>query len=73
MTNLKRWEDANQWIEVDMDLCTGAGDCANACPSDAYQISDGKLETVYIGDCSECGACQDECPHNAILSHWAWG
>ena len=72
MSNIKRWEDAGQWIEVDMDLCKGAGNCALACPSDAYLVGDGALEKVYIGDCSECGACQGACPHDAILNHWAW-
>jgi len=72
MSNVKRWQEGDQWIEVDMDLCSGAGDCANACPSDAYQVGNGTLKMVYIADCSACGACQDQCPEEAILNHWAW-
>jgi NAD-dependent dihydropyrimidine dehydrogenase PreA subunit len=73
MSNVKRWEEADQWVEIDVGLCTGAGQCVDVCPADVYQVVEGKVKADNIGECVECGACQDECPSNAILSHWAWG
>ncbi len=73
MSDVKRWEEADQWVEIDLGLCTGAGQCADVCPADVYQVVDGKVKADNIGECVECGACQDECPNNAILRHWAWG
>ena len=72
MVDIRRWEDSGKWVEVDMDLCNGASDCALVCPADAYQVDNGVLGFVYIGDCMACGACQDQCPNDAILIHWAW-
>ena len=73
MSNVKRWEEADQWVEIDLSLCNGAGNCADVCPESVYQVVDGKVKSDSIGECVECGACQDECPNNAILRHWAWG
>lgn len=73
MSNVKRWEEADQWVEIDLGLCTAAGQCADVCPADVYQVVEGKVKADNIGECVECGACQGECPNNAILRHWAWG
>ncbi len=72
MPDAKRWEKADQWVEIDLDLCNGAGACVDVCPVDVYQVVDGKVKADTIGECVECGACQGECPNNAILRHWAW-
>ena len=73
MPDAKRWGEADQWVEIDPGFCTGAAQCADVCPADVYQVVDGKVEAGNIGECVECGACQEECPSNAILRHWAWG
>ncbi len=72
MPNAQRWEEADQWVEIDLKLCNGAGQCVDVCPADVYQVVDGKVKADNIVECIECGACQDVCPNNAILRHWAW-
>ena len=72
MAEIKRFEDGDNWVEIDLDLCVVAGECVSVCPSDVYEIVDGKVNADNIGECIECGACQDVCPTNTILKHWAW-
>jgi NAD-dependent dihydropyrimidine dehydrogenase PreA subunit len=72
MANIKKWEDNNYWIEIDLDLCHASGECVNVCPAEVYLIIEGKVSAEDIGECIECGACQDTCPHNAIINHFAW-
>lgn len=72
MTNLKKWEDNEHWVEVDLDLCIGAADCVDVCPVEVYKLVDGKVVADNIGECTDCMACQDICPTNAILNHSAW-
>lgn len=73
MPRATRWEEADQWVEVDLALCNGAGQCAHICPADVYKIVDGEVKADSIGECVACGACQDVCPNDVILRHWAWG
>ncbi len=72
MTNIKKWEDNENWVEVDLDLCIGAAECVNVCPSEVYRLVDGKVVAENIGQCVQCLACQGSCPVNAILNHSAW-
>ena len=72
MANVQRWEEGDQWIEIDLNLCTGTGEYADSCPADVYQVVDGKVKAERVSDCAECGACKDVCPNNAIVGHWAW-
>ena len=72
MPDVARWEEAGQWVEVDLGLCNGAGLCVDVCLADVCQVVDGKVKADNIGECVECGGCQAECPNNAILSHWVW-
>lgn len=72
MADVRKFENGDAWAEIDLDLCTAAGECVNACPAAVYEIIEGKVNAEAIGDCVECGACQGVCPVDAILSHWAW-
>ena len=29
-----RFEDGDLWVEIDLDLCTGSGECVDVCPED---------------------------------------
>ena len=72
MASVKKWEDKEHWVEVDLDLCVGAAECVDICPVEVYEIIDGKVNAENIADCIQCGACQDTCPYNAILNHFVW-
>lgn len=72
MADVKRYEGGDGWVEIDLDLCVAANECVNVCPSDVYEVVDGKVKADGIGECIECGACEGVCPSNAILKHWAW-
>jgi NAD-dependent dihydropyrimidine dehydrogenase PreA subunit len=72
MVDIKKWEENDHWVEVDLDLCVGAAECVNVCPVEVYDLIDGKVIAESIGECTDCMACQDVCPTNAILRHSAW-
>lgn len=72
MTDIKKWEEDNHWVEIDLDLCMGTGECVSVCPAEVYEVINGKVDAENIGECIECGACQDTCPFNAILKHTSW-
>jgi NAD-dependent dihydropyrimidine dehydrogenase PreA subunit len=69
---LTRWDDGEHWVEIDLELCQGAGDCVEVCPVLCYELINGKVNAENIGECIECMACQDICPYEAILRHSAW-
>jgi len=72
MSNIKKWEENDHWVEINLDLCKASGECVGVCPAEVYLIIDGKVNAENIIECIECGACQDTCSYNAILSHFAW-
>jgi len=72
LSNVRKWEEEDHWVEIDLDLCTGIGACNEVCPVGVYEVVNGKVTAENIGECIQCGACQGVCPHNAILHHWAY-
>lgn len=52
-------------VKVDVDLCTGCGECADSCPAEAISIQDGKAQ-VDAEACVECELCVSVCPTGAI-------
>ena len=61
MTIVKKWEENNHWVEIDLYLCKASGECVSVCPAEVYEIIDGKVDADNISECIECGACQDTC------------
>lgn len=51
--------------EIDMELCTGCGDCVSACPQHAVSLEQGKPQ-LDEELCAYCGDCEDICPVGAI-------
>jgi len=52
-------------IQIDLDKCTGCGDCIPSCPFGLIEIID---EKAHINEgCTLCGACQEACIYEAIL------
>ncbi|MGB2986375.1 MAG: 4Fe-4S dicluster domain-containing protein [Phycisphaerae bacterium] len=49
---------------VDVEKCTGCGDCVECCPTESIKLENEKA--VVNDDCIDCGACVDECPNEAI-------
>ena len=72
IVNIKKWEEEEHWVEIDLDLCVGAAECVEVCPVEVYDIENGKVIAENIAECIDCMACQDVCPTNAILNHSAW-
>ena len=42
MVDIKKWEENDHWVEVDLDLCVGAAECVNVCPVEVYDLIDGR-------------------------------
>jgi len=62
----KEWHSDEVTIKVDYDNCLGHGDCADVCPSEVYELENGKAVPVNITQCVQCCACVDACPEEAI-------
>ncbi len=52
-------------IQIDLDKCTGCGNCVPACPFGLLEVVDDKVRLAE--GCTLCGACQDACSDDAIL------
>jgi NAD-dependent dihydropyrimidine dehydrogenase PreA subunit len=53
-------------IKIDVDKCTGCGDCIPNCPEGAIQLIDGKARLISDLFCDGLGACLGTCPVGAI-------
>ncbi len=54
------------WIPIiDLQACTGCGECVAACPEDAIAIVD-KRAVIDYHRCTCCGICNNVCRHNAL-------
>ena len=52
--------------KIEMDKCTGCGNCVDVCPSDVFEMKDDKSHVVRPEECVECETCVSECPEEAI-------
>lgn len=53
-------------LELDVEACVGCRRCTEVCPHGVFAIANGKAEIADRDDCMECGACQNNCPADAI-------
>jgi ferredoxin len=55
------------WLpRINLDLCTGCGDCIAGCPTGALGWQRSKAAVVYPELCTYCGNCEDICPVGAV-------
>lgn len=52
--------------EIDLDKCTGCGDCVVLCPPGVVSVVDNKVTIINPEDCSYCTDCELFCPSGAI-------
>ena len=52
--------------EVNIEICTGCGDCVDFCPTGAVAIVNGKAAVVNPDACNYCTECETICPSGAI-------
>jgi NAD-dependent dihydropyrimidine dehydrogenase PreA subunit len=50
---------------VDLEKCTGCGECLDACSVEAISLIEGKA-AIDVDTCLSCGACSQACPAGAI-------
>jgi NAD-dependent dihydropyrimidine dehydrogenase PreA subunit len=54
-------------VNVNMECCTGCGECVNICPVEVYQLGpDGKTDPYQAGECVGCMSCGEVCPDHCI-------
>jgi NAD-dependent dihydropyrimidine dehydrogenase PreA subunit len=53
-------------LEIDLDKCTGCGDCVVKCPTFAVELINGKPSIVREDDCNYCTECEVFCVVGAI-------
>lgn len=53
-------------IKIDHDKCDGSAKCVEDCPTDVFEIKDGKSYATNIDECIECCLCVESCPTGAI-------
>ncbi len=65
---VKVWksEKLDLTIEVDYDKCKGYAECVDVCPTNVYELVDGKATAPMIDECIECCSCVEVCPAAAI-------
>jgi NADH-quinone oxidoreductase subunit F len=49
------------------DLCTGCGECLDACEDDAILGKKKFIHVIDESECTQCAACLDACEENAII------
>jgi NAD-dependent dihydropyrimidine dehydrogenase PreA subunit len=53
-------------LELDQEKCNGCRMCIIVCPHAVFIIENKKAVIVKKDFCMECGACEKNCPENAI-------
>lgn len=53
-------------LKYNPELCIGCGVCYDVCPHNVFAMNGRLAKIVHAGACMECGACQLNCPTDAI-------
>ena len=53
-------------LQLDQQKCNGCRMCTIVCPHDVFAIGNKKAVIQNKDFCMECGACEKNCPENAI-------
>jgi NAD-dependent dihydropyrimidine dehydrogenase PreA subunit len=53
-------------IAIDPYRCIGCSACVQGCMNDVLRMRGGKAAIVFQEDCSQCFACEIDCPRDAI-------
>ena len=53
-------------ITVDNEKCEGCESCIEVCPTDVYEMNDGKADPVNMDECLGCESCIEVCEQEAI-------
>ncbi len=53
-------------LELDVNKCNGCLMCVFVCPHNVFEMINKKSQIIDKDLCMECGACQRNCPENAI-------
>ena len=55
--------------KVDESKCNGDALCVDVCPAEpnVFEMVNEKSHVVHPEECIECGACEAECPEEAII------
>jgi NAD-dependent dihydropyrimidine dehydrogenase PreA subunit len=56
-------------MQVDLEKCTGCGECLDVCPVEAISLVAGKA-AIDVDTCLSCGACIETCSQGAISDVW---
>ena len=53
-------------LQFNRELCNNCKMCSAVCPHAVFERNNGKVSLVRPENCMECGACQLNCPTEAI-------